>query len=384
MNSRNAIVIGGGIGGLTASAALARHGWTVRLHERRPEIRAVGAGIYIWDNGLFALATIGATAEAIREAHIGPAVEARSRSGRVLFRIGINGANQPRCYTLLRDRLMTALVRSARDSGVDIVTDSAATSVHPNGTVRFEAGDRETADLVVVADGVHSRLRDSLDLPYQRIRMTQGAARLMIPTSPDYLPPEDAGKHLEFFHGRRRLLYTPCTPERVYLALTCDTDDPAIRGDRVDVAQWRRSFPRLGTLLDATADVPIRWDTFEFVRLATWSRGNVGFLGDAAHAQPPYLGQGGGTAMTNAIALAATVSRPGLGPRDALDTWERETRPGVERTQRTSYRMRLLNHVPDALRNPLLAVAGRSPRFADSQTAATRLRPSGSHQRRTR
>lgn len=79
--------------------------------------------------------------------------------------------------------------------------------------------------------------------------------------------------------------------------------------------------------------------------------------------------------MTNAVSLAATVGRPGVALTDALTAWEREQRPNVERTQRTSYRMRLLNAVPDAVRDPLLSLAGRSSGFADAQLAATRLRP---------
>ncbi|NKE30892.1 FAD-dependent monooxygenase, partial [Mycobacterium tuberculosis] len=122
----------------------------------------------------------------------------------------------------------------------------------------------------------------------------------------------------------------------------------------------------------ATADVPIRWDTFEFVQLSTWSRGAVAFVGDAAHAQPPYLGQGGGTAMTNAIALAATVSRPGTGVPEALADWERNTRPEIDRTQRTSYGMRLLNHIPDGLRVPLLSTIGRVPGFSDLHLSTAR------------
>ncbi|MGW0021755.1 FAD-dependent oxidoreductase [Rhodococcus sp. NPDC003382] len=375
MHSRHATVIGAGIGGLTAASALARRGWTVRLHERQTEIRAVGAGIYVWDNGLFALDSIGAFDDATYGAHIGPAVEARTHTGDLLYRIDINGADRPRCYTLLRERLVAALVRSARESGVDIVTGSGATAVRPDGAVDFDGGATEQSDLVVVADGVHSRLRDSIDLAYRRIRMTQGAARLMIPASPDYFPAEDAVKHLEFFRGRRRLLYTPCTPDLIYLALVCDADDPAIRGSRLDVPLWQHSFPVLTQLLAATSGIRIRWDTFEYVRMSAWSRGAVAFLGDAAHAQPPYLGQGGGTAMTNAVALAEAVSRPGREPADALAVWERDMRPGTERTQRTSYRMRLLNSVPDRVRNPLLTAAGRVSAFTESQLAATRLRP---------
>lgn len=378
MGLRHAEIIGGGIAGLTAAAALAKHGWSVRLHERQTAIRAVGAGIYIWDNGLHALAEIGAFEEATEGAHIGSAIEVHSRKGRTLYRIGINGEAQPRCYTLLRDRLIAALVRAAERFGVELVTRSTATGVSSDGRISFSDGRAAMADLVVVADGVHSRLRDEAGIATRRIRMKQGAARVMVPVAPGYLPPEAAGNHHEFFQGHRRLLYTPCTPQTVYLAFVADADDAATRGERIDVASWLRSFPMLGALLSAAGQVEtIPWDAFEFIRLSAWSRGKVAFLGDAAHAQPPYLGQGGGTAMINAIALAAAVSDGGRPLPQALERWEREQRPDIERTQLTSYRMRLLNAIPDPLRSPLLALAGRMPSFADAQLAATHMRPAG-------
>ncbi|WP_033290421.1 FAD-dependent oxidoreductase [Amycolatopsis jejuensis] len=378
MTSRHATVLGGGIGGLTAAAALARHGWSVRLHERQPEIRALGAGIYLWDNGLFALDTIGALTEAADGAHKGPAFEVRAGSGKQLYRIPVNGEGQPRNYALLRDKLITALHKVARDVGVDLVTSSAAVAARPDGTVEFEGGGSESADLVVVADGVHSRVRDSLDLPYRRIRMTQGAARALVPSSPDYLPQADAAKSLEYFHGRRRFLYTPMTSESAYLAFTCDQNDAAMAGGHLDVRAWSRSFPQAARLVEAAAEVPLRWDTFEFIQLAGWSRGKVALLGDAAHAQPPYLGQGGGTAMTNAIALAENVSRRHVSLNEALRSWEASNRPAVEKTQRSSYRMRLLNPLPDRLRDPLLTAIGRSRGFIDSQVRSSHMRPRSS------
>lgn len=371
---RHAEVIGGGIGGLTAAAALARQGWRVRVHERQSEIRAVGAGIYVWDNGLSVLAEIGAYAAATRGAHIGPAIEARSRHGRPLYRIDINGDGQPRCYTLLRNQLVAALAQAALAAGAELVTDSTAVDVTPDGQVDFATGRCTTADLIVVANGVHPPFRDRLGLTARRVRMREGAARLMVPSAPDHLPPTDSAKHLEHFQGRRRLLYTPCTPESLYLAVVADSDDAATRGDVVDIDSWVRSFPYLEPVLRATPDLRIPWSNFEYIRSTAWSRGKVALLGDAAHAQPPYLGQGGGTAMMNAVSLAAEVGvdRP---VAEALRRWEVEQRPGIERAQRTSYRMRLLNSVPDLARDPLLTLAGRLPGLTSSQLAATRLRP---------
>lgn len=196
----------------------------------------------------------------------------------------------------------------------------------------------------------------------------------MVPSSPDYLPSADSAKHLEHFQGRRRLLYTPCTPESVYLALVADGDDSATRGDVIDTDSWVRSFPYLEPVLRATPDLRVPWANFEYIRSTAWSRGKVALLGDAAHAQPPYLGQGGGTAMINAVSLAASVSAD-LPVAEALRRWELDQRPAIERTQRTSYRMRLLNNVPDRVRDPLLVLAGRLPGLTSSQLAATRLRP---------
>ncbi|MFD0887722.1 NAD(P)-binding protein, partial [Streptosporangium algeriense] len=67
--ARHAQVIGAGLGGLTAAAALAQRGWTVELHERDPEIRAIGAGIYLWSNGLSVLRALGVFDEAVEGAH---------------------------------------------------------------------------------------------------------------------------------------------------------------------------------------------------------------------------------------------------------------------------------------------------------------------------
>jgi 2-polyprenyl-6-methoxyphenol hydroxylase-like FAD-dependent oxidoreductase len=61
---RRAEVVGGGIAGLSAATALARHGWQVRLHERGRELREIGAGIFLWENALRGLAAIGALADA--------------------------------------------------------------------------------------------------------------------------------------------------------------------------------------------------------------------------------------------------------------------------------------------------------------------------------
>jgi len=60
MSNLTALVAGGGIGGLATAAALAQRGWAVTVYERQDQLRAVGAGIYIWENGLRVLEALDA------------------------------------------------------------------------------------------------------------------------------------------------------------------------------------------------------------------------------------------------------------------------------------------------------------------------------------
>src|SRR5262249_11204954 len=76
-----------------------------------------------------------------------------------------------------------------------------------------------------------------------------------------------------------------------------------------------------------------RWDRFQTIRLRRWSQGRVAGLGDAAHAMPPYLAQGAGHAMMNALGLAAALQEaPDMD--SALAQWERRERPLTGHTQR--------------------------------------------------
>ncbi|MFM9886899.1 MAG: FAD-dependent monooxygenase, partial [Burkholderiales bacterium] len=115
--SRQAIIAGGGIAGLAAGAALAQRGWRVRIFERSPELRTFGAGIYIWDNGLRILESIGAYDEAVRGQVPAWRREARDAKNQV-FRC--NYVQGSRLFTIVRRDLLVALLNAAKRSGCDI------------------------------------------------------------------------------------------------------------------------------------------------------------------------------------------------------------------------------------------------------------------------
>ena len=86
----HAEIAGAGLGGLTTATALAQRGWSVRLHELHPEIRFIGAGIYVYENGLRVLEAIKAFDAAVARASRGYEFEIRNKKNRVIQRIDFN------------------------------------------------------------------------------------------------------------------------------------------------------------------------------------------------------------------------------------------------------------------------------------------------------
>lgn len=367
MSQRHAEIAGAGIAGLTAAAALAQRGWHVRVHERAPNLRSFGAGIYIWGNGLRVLKAIGAYDEAVAGAHEGPQFHTRDHLDTTMERIPINNGGPARLVTILRETLLTALLNAARRAGAEVLTGSGAVGATADGHLLLADGQRLAADLVIGADGINSRVRDSLDLLMYRKPLGYGAVRMMLPRSEADVPPEDRTRYIEYFAGARRILYTPASDRDLYVALCAAADDLAARAIPADQALWTESFPHLAPLIARFGDAG-RWDAFEVLKLKSWSKGRVAILGDGAHAMPPYLGQGGGCALMNALGLAVALDEQDDIPA-ALAAWEARERPMTEHTQDTAERLGDMNFWPDEVRSAVLKITG-----ACAQIGAERMR----------
>lgn len=169
---------------------------------------------------------------------------------------------------------------------------------------------------------------------------------------------EEGRMYAEHWSGTRRVLYTPCSDEDLYIALTMLNSDAQAGQVPVDKALWRSSFPQLAGVIDRIGDQG-RWDPFEVVRLSAWSNGRLTIIGDAANALPPNLGQGGGCAMMNALSLAVIVSRFD-DVAAGLRKWERLERPLTDHTQRISLLYGRPTNWPPKLRAWAFGFAGRN------------------------
>ena len=355
MTQRHAEIAGAGFAGLTAACALAQRGWSVRVHERGEKLRTTGAGIYIYENGLRVLEAVGAYEAAVAGANPAHKREVRDEGNRLISVHRWDAS--ARAFSIVRQRVINALADAASRAGVEIVTGSTIAGASPNGEFLLADGSRLRADLVVGADGSNSRVRDSLGLLAQRRLLPDGAIRLLIEKTDAERASEEGNKTVEYWSGSRRLLYTPCSDTDVYIALTMLDSDLAARRVPLDLAAWTRSFPRLDALIARLGD-DARYDRFEVLRLKRWSAGKVALIGDAAHALPPNLGQGGGFAMMNALSLAVYLDRH-VDVTDALVRWERDERPRTEHIQRLSVFYGLPTTWPPLARTLFFALAGK-------------------------
>lgn len=331
---RHAEIAGGGFTGLTLGTALAQSGWTVRVHERSPEIRAFGAGIWIWDNGVRVLKAIGAADEALDGCTEAPAYVSWDSKGRFIDEVPfapIDSRDKSRMFCITRQQLLMAMLHAAERSGVEIVTSSQAVGATPDGVLKTDDGKAWPADLVVAADGINSKVRDSLGLLKSRKPHVDGAIRVLVPHEPGYADTEEGRIIREWWNGHRRLLYTPCNREVFYLCFTMLASDSAASRIPLDKELWTEAFPHLASMI---ARVPAegRYDRFETTKLKRWSAGRVAIVGDSAHSMSPGLGQGCGTAIGNALSLANMLSETD-DIEAALARWERRQRPITEHTQ---------------------------------------------------
>jgi 2-polyprenyl-6-methoxyphenol hydroxylase-like FAD-dependent oxidoreductase len=318
-----AVVAGAGIAGLTAGLALARRGIQVTVFERSKDPREFGAGIYLKENSLPVLEQLGVLDKVIAN---GVALQAARIVDERQEVIVNRQFTEERMITVLRRELHNTLREAAIGAGVELVTGKLVVGARPEGVLIFADGEEARADLVIGADGVRSRVRESLGLTKSYRAMEDGATRLLIPRVE-----EPVGT--EYWAGNKRIGVAPCSPDQTYVFMIGPEHDRRCRKLPVDRKYWSAIFPHLGEVFDRISDDAGVHHVHEHVVCKRWVDGRVAMIGDAAHAQPPNLGQGAGLAIFAAWELARTVAESPDVPGRLID-WERRVRPAVDRVQK--------------------------------------------------
>lgn len=333
--TKHAEIAGGGFAGLTAAISLRQQGWSVTLHEKADELRAIGAGIFLWENGLRVLEQVDALDEVLVDSVTPPFYETRTHDTTASKE---NFAGR-RWRTMARARLHSALVNSAERHGVEIQTSSAVESANPEGILTLASGEQRVADFILGADGVGSRVRDSIGFQVTTESSRDGISRVLVHRDPEHKGGDwDNVRDMWNFAPRTlRILYVPCNDDYLYLGLMAPNEDAEAAKTPIDLDIWVKAFPHLEPALRRVAALENpRRDTYQTNVLDRWTEGNVAVVGDAAHAMCPALAQGAGTGMMNAYALGTFLGQSTMPVADTLKAWEQQVRPYTDRCQSRS------------------------------------------------
>lgn len=335
LRGRKITVLGAGIAGLAAAAALARRGADVVVLERAEALREVGAGLQISPNGATVLRALGLGRELADIGLRGKAVVLRDyRRGNEVARLDL-AAKGADYHFFHRADLIDLLGKAAREAGVRL------RMLHEVEAVRFSEGRAHlitaqgaeiAAGLLIGADGLHSVVRATLNGPAAPAFTGQIAWRALVPARGRVAPVAHVhmgpGRHVVHYPLRGGMLINIVAVEERSAWVEEGWNRPG------DPEEMRRVFADFGgavcDLLARVVEVTY-WGLFRHPVAPVWHNECAAILGDAAHPTLPFLAQGANMALEDAWVLAAALARNRGDVGTALAAYQAERRPRTVR-----------------------------------------------------
>lgn len=343
------LVSGGGIGGLSAALTCAHYGHEVVVLERANDFGEVGTGIQIPPNAMNVFSALGIEDRILRDAVEPAAIQARmGRSGRDVFTVPLAAKSRERWGApylhIHRADYIAALFESLPTGpAVQVRLGASVTNIEQDAatvTLTLSDGSVETGDVLIGADGIHSRVRDWMLGPDQPVFTGNVAWRATVPMDALGDAAPDRTACVWMGPGRHAVTYQLRRGSMANFVGVVERDKPAAEGwseqgskaeAQSDFAGWH---PMITRLIDAVPDDALfRWALYDRPPLPRWTDGRIALLGDAAHPMLPFLAQGAAMAVEDAWVLAQAISDPGRSVSEALTSYEAQRLPRTSRVQ---------------------------------------------------
>jgi 2-polyprenyl-6-methoxyphenol hydroxylase-like FAD-dependent oxidoreductase len=314
---KRVLVVGGGIGGLSAAIALRQRDMEVDLVEINPKWDVYGVGMIQPPNALRALGQLGLAKDCVEAGAPMDGTRSHDRDGNVLADIDFElppGVPFPPMNGLPRPALHKILTSRTLELGTDVRVGTTVTSLvdaADGATATFTDDTSRTYDLVVGADGINSHVRKLIFGPELRAEYSgQVCWRYNLPKYPELT-------RLWMFNGPKgRAGFVPLGPDLMYILLIeKPPEDSLVHLPQEGLAELfrERLAPYGGPIAEVrdqiVDDAKVVYRSVDTIFVpAPWYRGRVLLIGDAAHATSPHVGQGAAQAIEDAVVLAEELA----------------------------------------------------------------------------
>ncbi len=312
----NALIIGGGIGGLAAGVALRRAGVKVDLIETKADLGVYGVGIIQPNNTLRALDKIGLARRCVEAGAPFPGWRIYDEAGRFLMDVPnsnsaapgfppVNGITRPELHEILTEAALDADVAIHLDTRIAMLSQA-----DEEVAVVLSDGTEARYDLVIGCDGIYSDTRRRL---FGEAAMPRNIGQSV--WRYNLYRPAHVDRGRIYYGSNSKVGLVPLGPELMYMFLvTSEPGNPHMPADQLARLMQDRLSPYAGYVAElreqVTDPAKVVYKGLENLLLpAPWMKGRVIIIGDAAHATTPHLAQGAAMAIEDAVLLGELLAR---------------------------------------------------------------------------
>ena len=343
----NALISGVGIAGATLAFWLHKYGIEPTLVELAPALRSSGYVIDFWGLGYDIAEKMGLLPDITRIGYHTQELRIVDEDGRRLSGFGVQLFREltgGRYVTIGRGDLSKLICDQISGSCEIVFGDSIAGLRETGGEVhvQFEHGAERRFDLVIGADGLHSRVRKLVFGPQDRYEKDLGYRVAAFETT-GYRRRDELVYIVHSAPGRQVGRFALHDGQTLFLFIFASGSEPEAHRVAAQKAMLRKAFqgdgwelPRILTALDTCDD--LYFDRVSQIRMAAWSRGRIALVGDAAFCVSLLAGQGSALAMTAAYVLPGELATLQHQPQEAFRRYEERLRPFIDRKQRAAER----------------------------------------------